>query len=784
MTEEIITGGITIPEFSTTIPAVTGDLTSCSVVITGIDSTLIRIGQSVSGTGIPSGTTVTDVTIHGIGETVATGTVQLSQAADQTTVASTLYFSLPSGSFYVQNASYINIPGLYSTADVVAGFLIYNNALDASSLNPLAGIFDRFVITEVTDRTSSVLMSFFCEYDAGNYSLTGHAPQSAIQNAISSPTPNKKFSKLVAPDIGYEFQAGSVASQYNVDVQDVDDVYPTIIGPSGETVTPGATGIQFFGAGIKSMTEPVPGVALIEIEGGGGGITGATGYVPVFNSTNSIIESQIPLFEDSVNRRLGIGTTGPAATAHLYGSDSSGVTASLYIESDSSTTPATIYLTARATGPSSSFTHVGSLIGVDPSTDPTESGRSTLSLTVNNNPDGVAGVTGFGVHIKPRQSNSGDNRNQGVSFAERENVQISRYREVAFTSDSGWGDVNPIAQNSTFSLWGNGTGYVELRTDKGGTGVDYNHLFIRDNSIASFKADFQVFSSVNENAAITIEGAAQNVLGTTVLLGTPTITSVNNSISGFSPATAIGVTADSDRLRIGVTVPQTSYIFGKNTIVDMGLPFNPPPVVLAATGIGQTSFTANWESYPGAVVYLLDVSDDPSFSTFIYEDEHINAPSTSYVVIGLTPNTTYYYRVRASTEHISLFDADYQAVLDYATTQGYTLPSSGQQALQNQLVVDLKNAGVWSKLDTFAVFATDAEDSPGSGTSNFALIDWKRLSLYTAFNSPTFTTNEGFQGNGTSSYIDLNYETITDWVNVSQNNVCLFDNNLENTSVP
>jgi len=112
-------------------------------------------------------------------------------------------------------------------------------------------------------------------------------------------------------------------------------------------------------------------------------------------------------------------------------------------------------------------------------------------------------------------------------------------------------------------------------------------------------------------------------------------------------------------------------------------------------------------------------------------------------------------------------DPDYQAILDYATTQGYTLPSAGQQALQNQLVVDLKAAGIWSKLDTFAVFATD-------GDSDFALIDWIRLSQYTAVNSPTFTTNQGFTGNGTSSYIGLNYITNTDWVNISQNSACLF----------
>jgi hypothetical protein len=122
---------------------------------------------------------------------------------------------------------------------------------------------------------------------------------------------------------------------------------------------------------------------------------------------------------------------------------------------------------------------------------------------------------------------------------------------------------------------------------------------------------------------------------------------------------------------------------------------------------------------------------------------------------------------------IGQFDEDYQAVLDYATTQvpPYTLPSLSQQVLQNQLVIDLKDAGIWSKLETFGVFATD-------GNSDFALIDWIRLTDYTAFNSPTFTTNEGFQGNGTSSYIDLNYETDTDWVNVSQDNVCVFANNL------
>jgi hypothetical protein len=213
---------------------------------------------------------------------------------------------------------------------------------------------------------------------------------------------------------------------------------------------------------------------------------------------------------------------------------------------------------------------------------------------------------------------------------------------------------------------------------------------------------------------------------------------------------------DISTVKLGTNQVQAVYQ-GGNLVWQNG------PVATAATGVGQTSFTANWNAYSGATYYLLDVSESSDFSTFVYENEIVLAPNTSYVVIGLNSNTTYYYRVRASDDTPP--DSDYEAILSYATTQGYTLPSAGQQVLQNQLVVDLKSAGVWSKLDTFAVFATDAEDSEGSGTSNFALIDWKRLSQYTAVNSPTFTINEGFQGNGASAYITTNFKASSQGVN-------------------
>ena len=108
------------------------------------------------------------------------------------------------------------------------------------------------------------------------------------------------------------------------------------------------------------------------------------------------------------------------------------------------------------------------------------------------------------------------------------------------------------------------------------------------------------------------------------------------------------------------------------------------------------------------------------------------------------------------------FDASYQAVLNYATAQGYTLPSAGQQVLQNQLVLDLKATGFWNRYDSFGMFAQD-------GDINFGLIDWRRLVTMTAVNSPTFTSNIGIKGDGSTAYINTNFIPSVDGVNYTLN---------------
>jgi hypothetical protein len=100
-------------------------------------------------------------------------------------------------------------------------------------------------------------------------------------------------------------------------------------------------------------------------------------------------------------------------------------------------------------------------------------------------------------------------------------------------------------------------------------------------------------------------------------------------------------------------------------------------------------------------------------------------------------------------------DSDYQAILNYATSQGYTLPSASGQTLQNDLVVSLKSAGIWNDLDIFYVFATD-------GDSDFSRINWKNPSSFEVVETGTvtFNTNQGW--NATSGgYLATNFTPST-----------------------
>ncbi len=72
------------------------------------------------------------------------------------------------------------------------------------------------------------------------------------------------------------------------------------------------------------------------------------------------------------------------------------------------------------------------------------------------------------------------------------------------------------------------------------------------------------------------------------------------------------------------------------------------PTTTTATNINCTGFTTNWNAVSGATSYKLDVSTNSGFSSFVAGYNNLDVGLvTAYPVTGLTPGTTYYYRIRA-----------------------------------------------------------------------------------------------------------------------------------------
>ena len=109
-----------------------------------------------------------------------------------------------------------------------------------------------------------------------------------------------------------------------------------------------------------------------------------------------------------------------------------------------------------------------------------------------------------------------------------------------------------------------------------------------------------------------------------------------NSSTGRSPAFEAGVATHETRIE-SQTVPE----FPSATEI-------PAPGEIEIPAPTRGSFMASWDSASEAISYLLDVSTNSSFSSYVdgYHDLDVGNV-TGRAVTGLNPGTTYYYRVRA-----------------------------------------------------------------------------------------------------------------------------------------
>ena len=72
------------------------------------------------------------------------------------------------------------------------------------------------------------------------------------------------------------------------------------------------------------------------------------------------------------------------------------------------------------------------------------------------------------------------------------------------------------------------------------------------------------------------------------------------------------------------------------------------PVAAPANQISAFAFNANWEAYPNATSYSLDVSESDAFDSFVDGFEDVNVTDLTAPITGLYHDTKYFYRVRAN----------------------------------------------------------------------------------------------------------------------------------------
>lgn len=190
------------------------------------------------------------------------------------------------------------------------------------------------------------------------------------------------------------------------------------------------------------------------------------------------------------------------------------------------------------------------------------------------------------------------------------------------------------------------------------------------------------------------------------------------------------------------------------------------PSDLVSTVDSDTQITLNWTNngdtdYDG-------VSIERSTDGITYaEIDTGSVGDTSYIDDTCVADTTYYYRVRyyrgthysdyCDPANTTSWTSQYNTVYDSWTNK----PSAADSEKYNALIKSWIDDGVWAKKDVLYNFAIHTNDD------GEALKNWKNPGTHdaTLVNAPAFVAYEGFTGNGTTSYIDTNYNPGTDAIN-------------------
>ncbi len=126
---------------------------------------------------------------------------------------------------------------------------------------------------------------------------------------------------------------------------------------------------------------------------------------------------------------------------------------------------------------------------------------------------------------------------------------------------------------------------------------------------------------------------------------TSLVANYNNKLVSDSILTIKGLTAGTQyyvRLKAENSCGATGY-----SITLPLLTICNPPIINQASATGNNGFTINWNPAFGASSYLLDVSTDSSFTSFVNGYHLLAVSGLNKVLVGLNPSTKYYFKLQS-----------------------------------------------------------------------------------------------------------------------------------------
>lgn len=150
----------------------------------------------------------------------------------------------------------------------------------------------------------------------------------------------------------------------------------------------------------------------------------------------------------------------------------------------------------------------------------------------------------------------------------------------------------------------------------------------------------------------------------------------------------------------------------------------------AASAVTQSGFTANWGSAAGATGYRLDVATDSGFTSFVsgYNDLDVGN-TTSWVLAGLAPGTSYFYRLRSTSATLTAANSN---TISLTTQTGRVSGIVVDPGAPATLYAAVDGGGVFTSSNSGASWSAAAGQPASNRVQKLLLVAGAPTTLYAA----------------------------------------------------